>query len=175
MTTAKILEGTVATDDLADNAVTGVKIAEGTITGADINASADLSIASLITSGTVTADVLDVSGGASVGGNLTVSGWQVVNVVTETDDYTATTSDRIILCSPTEEMTVSLPPAADAERLVLTIKNIDPIGEIAVYIAPDGDEEIDGVSGEPMQLWRYAFATIVSDGTAWWIISSSGR
>ena len=66
-------EGVVNTM-LAANAVTSAKIADGTITGADINATTDVNVASLTASGTVTAstfvgDGSDLTGLPSGGGD----------------------------------------------------------------------------------------------------------
>ncbi len=53
VTSAKILDATIATGDLADASVTSAKIADGTITGLDISTTAALNIASLTTTGNV--------------------------------------------------------------------------------------------------------------------------
>ena len=61
------LTGTYPNPTIADNAVTGNKILDGTITGADINATTDLSVASLTASDTVTANTFVGDGSGLTG------------------------------------------------------------------------------------------------------------
>jgi len=48
ITSAKIADGTIATGDIADSAITSAKIADGTIVNADINASAAIAATKLV-------------------------------------------------------------------------------------------------------------------------------
>ncbi len=54
VTSAKINDATIAAADLADNSVTSAKITDGTITGSDISSSADLSVDTVAATGNIT-------------------------------------------------------------------------------------------------------------------------
>ena len=85
-------------------------------------------------------------------------------------NYTATASDRVILCDATgNSITVSLPSASGITGRVYTIKRIDSSAN-TVTIDPDGSETIDGASTYSLSS-QWDFVTIVSDGSNWVIIA----
>ena len=60
VTSTMILDGTIATADIADSAITSAKIADGTIVNADINASAAIAYSKLNLTGSITSsDIVD--------------------------------------------------------------------------------------------------------------------
>jgi len=84
---------------------------------------------------------------------------------------TATLDDEVILGDSTGgAVVVTLPPAATAANRIFTIKNIEDTGGVSVD--PDGTEEIDnGGAGVAVDLTNVNDSiTVVSDGTAWWVI-----
>jgi hypothetical protein len=89
---------------------------------------------------------------------------------TFTGDTTLTDSHDIVLVDASGgAVTITLPPAADGYK-EYTIKVIDTSSNL-VTIDGDGSEEIDGSTS--ITLTTYDSFTIVSDGTAWWIISQT--
>jgi hypothetical protein len=65
-------------------------------------------------------------------------------------------------------ITIELPPAADAKYLDYFIKKITADGN-SVTVDPDGGETIDG-AGTVVTVVQYYTFRIYSDGTQWWII-----
>ena len=63
---------------------------------------------------------------------------------------------------------MTLPLAADAENKIFTVKNIEDTG--GVSIDANGAETIDG-SAVPLDITAlWDSVTVISDGTAWFII-----
>jgi len=93
-------------------------------------------------------------------------GGTLLDLVTKTDDYTATTDDNVILCNKATAMTITLPAATDNTNRVYNIKNIN-VGEVTVD--GNGAEEIDGATTAVLSS-QYESIKIISDGTAWWIL-----
>ncbi|MCH8839041.1 MAG: hypothetical protein IIA60_14815 [Candidatus Marinimicrobia bacterium] len=116
--------------------------------------------------------LIRAAGGVGIGtaspiaGTLSLGGGLVVNVVTKTAAYTATTSDRVILCNPGTPFIVTLPAASSVTGLLLTIKHIGSAN--IVTIEPNGTESIE--ESTTYDLDPATVVTIVSDGTNWWII-----
>lgn len=94
-----IADGTIATIDLANNAVTGAKIAAGTISGSDVSTSADLSVRTLTTSGNI-ATSGDITTTGSVDG-VDVSGQNAV--VTTNDPHTGINGNYLVTSSGSTE------------------------------------------------------------------------
>jgi hypothetical protein len=88
-----------------------------------------------------------------------------VNDTLTTTDYT-----ELVDCS-SGARTITLPTAASASGRVYVIKKIDATGN-AVTIDGDGSETIDGATTQTLSS-QYDAMMIQSDGTEWWILSSS--
>ncbi len=83
--------------------------------------------------------------------------------------YTADVTNYFIKVDATSNnVTVELPPAASVFGRQYVIKRIDNSGN-TVTIDPDGTETIDGATTYTLPA-QYDSATIISDGTEWWII-----
>lgn len=96
------------------------------------------------------------------------------NIVTATDDYTPISSDyTIIVDASSNDVTVTLPPAADAFAQVLVLKRIDDDKKTKVTIDADGSEMIDGDLSINLKT-KYMSYTIQSDGSGWYILASYG-
>jgi len=75
----------------------------------------------------------------------------------------------IILCDASSaSITVNLPLAADSNGIVYYIKKIDSSSN-TVSIDGNGSETIDGSTSQIITS-QYDCATVVCDGTEWWII-----
>jgi hypothetical protein len=122
--------------------------------------------------GTVTADSLDLSAGASIGGSLVIGGAEQVRVDTVSSSYETTANDRVILC--TAATSVYVHPASEAPGQLLTIRNVN-YGSVTVGISCDDGATIEGSSGYSQNLPgnEEIFAiTYVSDGTTWRTLST---
>lgn len=88
---------------------------------------------------------------------------------TVTAAYTITISDRVILCDATVgAFTVSLPASLASIGRQFYIKKIDASSNV-VTIDADATEEVDGGLTADLTT-QYESVTLVSDGTAWWIL-----
>lgn len=96
---------------------------------------------------------------------------RTINVATKTAAYTISEGDNTIMAdATTAAFTITLPKAALFGGRRFTIKKIDSSAH-AVTIDGDGTETIDGAATVSLAS-QWAFRTVVSDGTAWFIISS---
>jgi hypothetical protein len=87
-----------------------------------------------------------------------------------TASTTLVLSDSIVLVDATAgAVTVTLPPALNAEDKRYTIKKIDASGN-AVTIDGNGAETIDGSATKSLAT-QYKAYEIVSQNGAWWIVS----
>jgi len=103
-------------------------------------------------------------------GDISLNGSVSFAVKSVTANYTATASDRVILCDATSNsITVSLPSASGITGRVYTIKRIDGSTN-TVTIDPNGSETIDGASTYSLGS-QWDFVTIVSDGSNWVIVA----
>lgn len=92
-----------------------------------------------------------------------------LSTTTKTANYTALSTDQVILVNATGgNVTIALPAAATVAGHVYYIKKIDSSGN-SVIIDPNGAETIDGASTVTTTT-QYESFTIVSDGVAWFII-----
>lgn len=92
-----------------------------------------------------------------------------LQIVSKTANYTATLSDDVILVDAgSGAVTIALPAASTASGKRYTIKKTD-VGTNAVTVDPNGSETIDGATTLAIAGQGDAY-TIVSNGTAWWII-----
>jgi hypothetical protein len=107
-------------------------------------------------------DVQLVTGGAAAGG-----GGGISSIVTKTGDYTATTSDDVILCNAAA-LTITLYAASGNSGEVLYIKNLHATG--TVTIDANSAETIDGALAKYLAGVQYESLTIVCDGSNWHII-----
>lgn len=81
----------------------------------------------------------------------------------------ALADDRTILCDSTlGSIILNLPPAAQAQGKIYTIKKIDSSANV-VAIDPNGSEKIDGVLNKTITT-QWEALTIHCDGQAWYII-----
>lgn len=92
-----------------------------------------------------------------------------VPVTSKTANYTALTSDQVILVDATSAaITITLPAASGASGTRFDIKKIDSSGNL-VIIDANASETIDGsLTLEIVN--QYDSVTIVSNGTSWFII-----
>lgn len=104
----------------------------------------------------------------------TAAGWvpvrKPINAITKkTAAYTATDSDRTILCDATSgAFTVTLPSVSFASGLLLTIKKIDASGN-AITIDGFSTEVIDGATTKALAT-QWASLSLHCDGTAWFVV-----
>jgi hypothetical protein len=91
------------------------------------------------------------------------------NIINITADRLADTFFYYIADAALQQITVSLPPAADHEGLEYTVKKTDS-SAFKVIIDPDGTENIDGTSTSLELEYQHESITVVSDGTDWWVI-----
>jgi hypothetical protein len=103
-----------------------------------------------------------LSGGNTIGGaDLTRT------FTTKTADYTATSSDDIILVDTSlAAVTITLPAVASSTGVELTIKCIDATN--ACTVDGNGAETIDEQATQALAL--YDSITVVCDGVEWWIV-----
>jgi len=101
----------------------------------------------------------------------------VLNVQRVTTVITTTvTVDRdhsVLLCDATtaaDVITVTLPAASGCANWVKTVKKIDS-GADEVVIDANSTETIDGSETVTLSA-QYDYATIICDGTAWWIVAA---
>lgn len=78
-------------------------------------------------------------------------------------------NDAVLVDATISTVTLTLPPAADVEGKVLTIKKTDGSVNI-VTVDGDGTETLDGALTYVLQL-QYDTVTIISDGANWHIMS----
>jgi len=103
-------------------------------------------------------------------GDISLNGSVSFAVKSVTANYTATASDRVILCDATSNsITVSLPSASGITGRVYTIKKVDSSTN-TVTVDPAGTETIDGASTYSLSS-QWDFVTIVSDGSNWVIVA----
>ncbi len=108
----------------------------------------------------------------AVGGGTVGSGGgggsTALSVVSKTANYTASTSDDVILCDATGGgFTVSLPAAASATRR-LTVKKTDASANL-VTVQAAGAEQIDGLNAQVLAV-QYATLTLASNGTSLFVL-----
>ena len=89
-------------------------------------------------------------------------------VVTVTANYAAGVESPACVILVNAPVTVTLPLAAQSKGKVFWIKNISAF---AVTIAPTGTDLIDGANVNQSLPDQFDVMCLVSDGTAWWILS----
>lgn len=97
---------------------------------------------------------------------------KLLNVVTKTGTYTATSADDIVLCNAAAAFTLTLPPAASNAGKVLELKKTDASLANLVTIDGNGSETIDGALTTTLAT-QYEAIIIVCDGTGWNIVARS--
>lgn len=120
-------------------------------------------------------DALLPSQGSNSGKFLTTNGsassWgsvaNTIGVATKTSNYTATSSDDLILCN-TNAFTVTLPAVSSNSGKVLRIQKIGSDTN-AITIARAGSDTINGATSYVLST-QYEEVMIVSDGTATWYV-----
>lgn len=113
----------------------------------------------------------DATGDTSVAGTFTTAGI-LAAVTTVSAAYTAALDDHLILANVTGSgFTITLPPAATAKGLHLTLKRIDNVGG-AVTISPSGSDTIEGATSRSLSA-QFASVSLISDGVATWYVASS--
>jgi hypothetical protein len=89
---------------------------------------------------------------------------------TITSSATLTTADQYVFCDASGgAITVTLPTAAEAKGLILTIKKINT-GASNVTVDASGSETIDKSATQSLTGSSRPSITIISDGTEWWEI-----
>lgn len=89
-----------------------------------------------------------------------------INIVTATDDYTATDGDYVLGDATAGALTVTLP--APAANLTVSVKKVDTSAD-AVTIGTPGAETVDGEASMALTQ-AYQSRVFVCDGTDWWVI-----
>lgn len=150
--------GTVATDGIADGAITGAKIVQsGTI---------DVGAASITTSGTV--DGRDVSADGTVLDSLKI-GVLAAGRRAVSGNITIDSDDRVLLISASADIT--LPSASDG-RIVILKKTT--ASSITVNVVRAGSEKIENASATyaatEFASTLYVALALYCDGTDWWIL-----
>lgn len=93
----------------------------------------------------------------------------IFNVSTKTSNYTITTDDTMVLADATSDnVTITLPLASEAEGYRFYIKRIDDSGN-TVTIARSGSDTIDGGTSASIN-GQWTVVGAVSDGNAWYLI-----
>jgi hypothetical protein len=100
---------------------------------------------------------------------LHIDGSVAKAVTHKTADYSATSSDCIILADASSgSVTISLPDPSTVSGRVYTIKRTDDATNF-VFVDDLGGGAIDG--DDPYLLSaQYEYVTVVSDGSGWWVI-----
>jgi hypothetical protein len=91
-----------------------------------------------------------------------------------TDDTAGSPKDVYLVTTAASTITVTLPTVASGDALngrAVTIMKVDS-GAGSVSIDADGSEEINGATTKSLSS-QYDFATIVSDGVAWYIVGNN--
>lgn len=84
-------------------------------------------------------------------------------------DYMALAENQLILGDASGgAITITLPPAATAEGLLVRVKKVDASAN-AVTVDGDGAETIDDMASIDLAA-QYTAVALVSDGTEWWIV-----
>lgn len=90
-------------------------------------------------------------------------------VRTETNDYTATISDGVILMNISTSKTVTLPAASTVSRKIFNIKKIDSSLSNIVTIDANGSETIDGALTITLAT-QFESVVLYCDGSNWQIL-----
>ena len=91
-------------------------------------------------------------------------------VASTNTDYTADADDYVVLADASNnDITITLPDAAEAKELVYNIKRISG-GSNKVYIVAQNNQLIDGKDIPYAIKIQYTNMAVVSDGTQWFII-----
>ena len=112
-----------------------------------------------------------MSGDQYVGGNLNVSGAQVVNRTAATTTYSVTTSDYYIGCNTNGgAFTVTLPATTGLEGRILWFK--DEQGEAGTNTLTLSCSNAEAMDGQTTQVinTNYGSLTVICDGSNWFII-----
>jgi hypothetical protein len=104
-----------------------------------------------------------------VASGLPAWGEVTFNTTTKTANYTAATSDTVILTDAASgNVTITLPTASSASGYRFFIKRIDNSAN-SVSVQRSGSDTIDGGTSQTINL-QYASMTVVSNGSNWYII-----
>ncbi len=128
----------------------------------------------LRTNNTTRVTIQKTSGNVGIGttapdSTLHVSGSVGFKVVsTNNSSYTAGNETIILANASGAGVTIALPVASTCTDRVYTVKKSDSSGN-TVTIDPNGSELIEGATTKVISA-QYETVTIISDGTAWWII-----
>ncbi len=101
--------------------------------------------------------------------NLDVNGSVGFKVVSKNATYTAANESVILVDATASTVTINLSAASTVTGRMYVIKKT--LGSNAVTITPNGTEKIDGASSYQLTA-NYSQVMIISDGTAWFVISN---
>jgi len=100
---------------------------------------------------------------------LQVAGPIATAITTKTANYSISSTDSVVLCDATGgSLTVTLPSAAGISGRQYSIKRTSS-GANTVTLATQSGETIDGAATRSLAA-QYQSATVVSDGTNWWVV-----
>lgn len=114
-------------------------------------------------------EISDIQGNPTLMAKIEASRIGQLPVNSVTANHTLTLFERVLLvATSTVNITVTLPPVADAINRAYDIKKTDG-NAYTVTVTPDGAETIDGASSLVIGN-QYESYTLVSDGTNWYNI-----
>lgn len=175
VTSTKILDGTIATNDLANASITAAKLNQMSATTGQVmkwngTAWAAANDDNTIADGSET--VVTAGSGISISGAGTSDSPYVINanaaIATVTADYTATSSNNTILCNvPGAGMTLTLPSASTNTGKVIVIRKIDNDADVLTFSPALNYSTTQTIS----TLNFVKTITVQSNGTSWWVIT----
>ena len=91
--------------------------------------------------------------------------------ITDADSpYTIVDDDVVILADATgAAITVNLPPVADSQHRVVSVKNVGD-GTFAVSVDPDGIDELDNTTAAKSLAGTLDGGIFSCEGAAWWTL-----
>lgn len=113
--------------------------------------------------------ITDNGTNVTIGGSLQLNGGLRVGVTTVNNDYTATSSDYLILCNVTQSrLNVTLPPAANKGQ-VIVVSKISGASNDRVQVGTQGSDVTIPSTGALLNFSGNS-ATYVADGTSSWVM-----
>jgi hypothetical protein len=115
---------------------------------------------------------LGIAAGTAPNSTLQVGGSVAVGVSTKTANYTAGTSDYVLLCNATGgAFTITLPSPAGATGRIYVIKRISSGSNTVTIGTTSGASTIDGAATYSLSS-QYSSVELSTDGIAWYVVSN---